>query len=131
MARAIITAADCKETPIPQGLVAWWPGTYVSVPAGWEIADGQVSANDPTYTKPGLCDGRLPKLASTPGATGGSDTHNHTIPSHNHGGVSGPGNASINRSRQQMVLPVPCQTIRTPLAARVQRWTLRTALPPT
>ena len=84
MARALITAADCKELPIPQGLVAWWFGTYTSIPAGWEIADGQVSVNDPSYTKPGLCDGRFPKGSNTAGTTGGSAGHMHTVPSHTH-----------------------------------------------
>lgn len=84
MARQLLTAADFKATPIPQGLVAWWAGSYASIPAGWEIANGQVSSNDPTYTKPNLTDGRFPKGSDTAGSIGGSPQHTHDIPAHTH-----------------------------------------------
>lgn len=83
MPRAIVSAKDLEITPIPQGAVAWWLGTYTNIPSGWEIADGQASANDPAYTRPNLL-GRYIKGASALGATGGADTHGHTVPSHAH-----------------------------------------------
>jgi len=84
-----VNAHDLEVTPIPQGLVAWWLGTYASVPSGWEIADGNAAANDATYTRPNLLAKFLKGVATVgtePGTTGGAATHAHgvTASSHTH-----------------------------------------------
>ena len=75
MARALLKAADFKELPIPKGFGLWWLGTYTTVPSGWAIDTA-------------ACDGRFPKsvtnVGDPVGVTGGSNTHNHTVPSHTH-----------------------------------------------
>jgi hypothetical protein len=87
MARALLTSRDCKATPIPQGLVAWWFGTYDSVPEGYEIANGAAAANDSTYTRPNLL-GRFLRSVDTleDGAwvSSGAIAHGHSISSHSH-----------------------------------------------
>jgi hypothetical protein len=87
MTRAILTAADFKELPIPQGAILWEDGAVTNAP-GFEVADGSAAANDPSYTKPSLCHGRFPKPAASYGADAGDDSHSHTVPSHNHGNTS-------------------------------------------
>lgn len=88
MSRALITAADLRATPIPQGAWGYWLGTYASVPvsAGWEVADGTVSSNDPSYIKPNLCHGRFVRTTiwttDPVGETIGSTTHSHSVGSH-------------------------------------------------
>lgn len=98
MARAIVTSRDCVETPIPQGAMAWWMGTVATIPAGWEICDGNVSANDPAYTRLDFRSNRYLKacalVGDSPGATGGAGTHTHTIASHN-GHAQAAGGATI------------------------------------
>jgi hypothetical protein len=91
MSRALLTAADFKELPIPQGLGFWWDGTILTIPDGFEIADGTTSVLDPSYTKAGSL-GVYFKACTlvddSPGTTGGALTHLHNVPSHNSHSVS-------------------------------------------
>lgn len=107
MARQLLTAADFKELPIPQGLIAWWFGTYTSIPSGWAIADGGAwpEGVDPALglpaNKPSLCNGRylvgVAAAGDSPGATGGNSTHTHswTSASHSHTSNASDTTASI------------------------------------
>lgn len=79
--------------PISAGVIAVWAGTLVSIPAGWNLCDGNGG-------RPNLLEKFLkgiPDAATNPGTTGGSDTHLHvesaTGGAHNHGGTSGSGGA--------------------------------------
>ncbi len=71
MARAILTAADFEQTPIPNGLVGWWAGTRASVPAAWTVPAS-------------LANGRFPKAAATAGTQAGTATHVHNVAAHSH-----------------------------------------------
>ncbi len=87
MARALLTAADFKETPIPQGAIAFQGGAYNQLFPGWEIADGSITAKG--YQKPNYLTGQFVRGEATgagvPTGTDGAATHAHSIPSHGHG----------------------------------------------
>ncbi len=82
---------------IPDDLILAWPGTAASIPSGWS----RVTA----------LDGRFPRGATgtgAPTATGGSTSHLHTTPGHNHlisahshslGGNSGSSSSSVTSAR--------------------------------
>lgn len=57
----------------PKGAIYIWAGTNDNIPAGWE----RVTALDGKYPK-GTAD------ATDPNTTGGSATHQHTLPTHTH-----------------------------------------------
>ncbi|MBM4414895.1 MAG: hypothetical protein FJ035_01190 [Chloroflexi bacterium] len=59
---------------VPAGIIAMWPGTNASIPAGWS----RVTSLDGRYVK-GAAAGQ------DPDQTGGAATHTHTDPGHSHG----------------------------------------------
>lgn len=63
-----------------QGIIALWSGAVVDIPFGWKLCDG----NNGT---PDLRDRFIVGAASAyaVGDNGGSDTHNHTLPTASHG----------------------------------------------
>jgi len=70
----------------PAGLIALWSGPLNTIPAGWKLLDGTGGTINTTnrfiYSTDSL---------ESPGATGGSSSHNHsynTVPLHDHGGVT-------------------------------------------
>lgn len=93
MARALITAADCRELPLPPGVVGLWFGTYSGIPASWSPANGGAWPDGAPpglpATKPNLLGDQYPKVCASTGDTPGvipgqANTHSHTVPSHTH-----------------------------------------------
>jgi hypothetical protein len=89
MTQELLTEADFKKLPIPQGALAWYDGDVAFVGEyrayGWEVANGQASVLDPTYMRPNYLDDRLPRGASSDVfGVDGSWTHIHNILSHPH-----------------------------------------------
>lgn len=78
---------------MPKGSIIMWYGSQNTIPSGWELCDGGVSVNDPSFTKPNLM-GRVPVGLSTvnssyatPNTLGGNDEVTlkiDQIPSHQH-----------------------------------------------
>lgn len=77
---------------IASGLIVMWHGTIANIPAGYVICDGNNSTpNLLTRFIEGVAD-----AITDPGATGGataktSETHKHSMPSHNHTATVGGG----------------------------------------
>jgi hypothetical protein len=105
---SLLKATDVAETPLPQGLIGWWFGTVASIPYGFEVANGQVSVNDPSYTRPNLV-GRFPKAVGasgdTPGSTGGG-SHSHEMAAHGH--TTGGANQCGDPNLGTMATSIPC-----------------------
>lgn len=62
------------DSGIPSGIIAMWPSTAASLPAGWR----RTTALDAKYPK------GIATSATQPGSTGGAATHTHTVPTHTH-----------------------------------------------
>jgi len=67
----------------PAGIIAMWSGPLNTIPAGWKLSDGTSGTINTTnrfvYSTNNL---------ESPGATGGSSSHNHSyseVPDHDHG----------------------------------------------
>ena len=70
----------------PAGTIALWSGPLNTIPAGWKLCDGTTG----TINTTGLFVYSTAS-AESPGATGGSTSHNHsyaTVPLHDHGVTS-------------------------------------------
>lgn len=92
----VSTSVELPDT-IPADMILGWPSTAASIPSGWS----RVTA----------LDGILPRGATgtgAPSATGGSVSHDHTVPAHAHtvvahshtvGGSTGTSNASTTSAR--------------------------------
>jgi len=106
-------ALDTIDNSIPTGVVQMWAGSTTR-PTGWLLCDG-AAVSRTTYanlfatlgTSYGAGDGattfnlpnlvsKFPRGASTSGATGGSDTHAHTL--------SNSGYAKVRRANNRIVL---------------------------
>lgn len=59
---------------LPAGIIIAWHGAIVDIPAGWALCDG-------TNGTPNLCNRFLIGAGDlyVSSATGGSETHNHTV----------------------------------------------------
>ncbi len=74
-----VAGDDCDDNNaavgpcIPSGVIAAWPGTNASIPAGWT----RVTSMDANYPKGTAA-------AVDPNVTGGAATHTHTSTSHSH-----------------------------------------------
>jgi hypothetical protein len=66
--------SDAFDPAIPLGVVSMWPGTEASIPSGWN----RVTNLDSRYPK------SIPNSSTEPGTNGGSASHSHILPTHNH-----------------------------------------------
>lgn len=66
--------SDVEDTGIPSGLIFMWPDTAASIPTGWD----RVTALDDRYPK------GIATASTQPGTTGGSASHDHDVPTHQH-----------------------------------------------
>jgi hypothetical protein len=66
--------SDAYDPGIPNGMIFLWPSTAASIPAGWN----RVAELDGKYAK------GVASTGTQPGATGGAETHAHTVSTHTH-----------------------------------------------
>jgi hypothetical protein len=64
---------------VPSGVIVMWAGSIGSIPSGWHLCDG-------TNGTPDLRDRFIVGAGNTysPGNTGGSNTHTHSLSAHTH-----------------------------------------------
>lgn len=73
---AVIRAGRSRIIDVPAGTISMWSGTIASIPAGWALCDGGGG-------RPDLRD-RFSYGTDSPGSTGGSTSHSHTLTTDGH-----------------------------------------------
>ncbi len=92
-----IKNTDGDYVTIPPGVIVMWSGSIASIPSGWTLCDG-------TNGAPNLTDRFVIHAdadsggANNVGDTGGSSSHTHQTPDHNHQWLTNSGKRSYNSS---------------------------------